>query len=88
MGWWDGSEVGGPGAGSEQLNYVSFGAGISEVRTLVMPARSAAASLAWMASTTFLGAMCLSKTHSVCVSKPLLSCGWRQEARQAAAAHA
>ena len=28
MGWWDGSEVGGPGAGSEQLNYVSFGAGV------------------------------------------------------------
>jgi hypothetical protein len=32
MGWWDGSEVGGPGAGSEQLNYMSFGAGVSEVR--------------------------------------------------------
>ena len=31
MGWWDGSEVGGPGAGREQLNYVSFGAGVSEV---------------------------------------------------------
>lgn len=32
MGWWDGSEVGGPGAGSEQLNYMSFGASVSEVR--------------------------------------------------------
>ena len=31
MGWWDGSEVGGPGAGSEQLNYMSFGAGVAEV---------------------------------------------------------
>lgn len=31
LAWWDGSEVAGAGAGKEQLNYVTFGAGISEV---------------------------------------------------------
>lgn len=31
MAWWNGSEVGGTGAGKDQLNYVAFGAGVSEV---------------------------------------------------------
>jgi len=31
LAWWDGSAVGGDKAGKEQLSYVAFGAGISEV---------------------------------------------------------